>query len=210
MLQEAIKACYQFSGELKEVHFVLFGSDTLDVWLAQANKHLKPIAGTTEESTPSHASPAEDESSPMDDTPNAEAGKDNSSPMEHVSQPPPAKDTTSTMPTTLQDLLVTGGQPSTLGGLVASQPASTSKAIDERVTQGDGGVEQGESVQTLTGVKSGDASEAPLEALGAPEVLEAAPPANDAGPGHSGSQDALQKGQQSAVGADMGEAKPTL
>lgn len=189
---------------------MLFGSDTLDVWLAQANQHLKPIASTTEESTPSHASPAEDESSPMDDTPNAEADKDNSSPMEGVSQPPPAKNPTSTMPTTLQDILVTGGQPSTLGGLAASQPASKPKTTDDTATQGSGGTGQGESVQTLTGVKVGDASEAPLEAMGAPEVLEAAPPTNDAGlPGHNGSQDALQKGKEGAVGADVGKAKAT-
>lgn len=193
------------------MHFVLFGSDTLDVWLAQANKHLKPVASTTEESTPSHASPAKDESSPMDDTPNAEAGKDNSYPMEGVSQPPPAQSDASPMLSKLQEASVTGGQPSTLGGLAASQPASDSKATDGGVTQGSGGAEQGESVQTLTGVKVGDASEAPLEALGAPEVLEAAPPANDAAlPGHSGSQDALHKGKEGAVSGDMGKAKATL
>ena len=208
--QEAIKACYQNSGDLKEVHFVLFGSDTLDVWLAQANKSLQPIANTTEESSTSRASPVKDESSPMDDTPDAKAGKDNSSPMEGAAEAPGAESDTSPMQSTLQDILVSGGEPSTLGGLAAPDQASEPKASAGRATQGNGGAEQGESVQTLTGVKGGEASEAPLEAMGAPEVLEAAPPASSADlPEHSGSQHASQKGKDSAVDADVGKVKAT-
>ena len=205
-LQEAIKACYQNSGDLKEVHFVLFGSDTLDVWLAQANKNLKPIADTTEESTSSHASPTKDESSPMDDT-DAKAGKDDSSPMEGAAE---ATADTSPMQTTPQNILASGGEPSTRGRLTAPQ-ASQPKATEGTAKQGNEGAEQqGESVQTLTGVKEGEASEAPLEAMGAPEVLEAAPPANDADlPGHSGSHDASKKGKDSTVGADVEKVQAT-
>ena len=209
-LQEAIKACYQNSGDLKEVHFVLFGSDTLDVWLAQANKSLKSVADSTEESTSSHASSAKDESSPMDATPYATAGKDSSSAVERAAEAPAAEGGTSSTKTTLQDILASLGEPSTLGGLPAPEQASESKATAGRATQGNVGTEQGESVQTLTGVKEGKASEAPLEAIRAPEVLEAAPPASDANlPGHSGSPDASQKGKDIAVGADMGRVKDT-
>lgn len=210
-MQEAIKACYQHSGDLKEVHFVLFGSDTLDVWLAQANKNLKPIAEPAEESAASHASPAKDKSSSMDDTPDAKAGKDNSSPMEGVAEATRAEGDTSPMQTTLQTIVASGGEPSTFGGLAAPEQASELKVTEGRATQGHKGAEQqAEAVQTLTGVKEGGASEAPLEAMGAPEVLEAAPPANDANlPGHSGSQDASQKETDAAVGADVGKVKAT-
>ena len=211
MLQEAIKACYQNSGDLKEVHFVLFGSDTLDVWLAQANKSLKPIADTTEKSTSSHASPTKDESSPMDDTPDTKAGKDDSSLMKGASEAPAAENDTSPMQTTLPDIQVSRGEPSTSGGLATSERALEPKPTGGRATQGNEGAEQqGESVQTLTGVKEGEASEAPLEAMGAPEVLEAAPPANDADlPGHCRSQNASQKESDSAMGADVGKVKAT-
>ena len=211
MLQEAIKACYQHSGDLKEVHFVLFGSDTLDVWLAQANKSLKPIADTTEKSTSSRASPTKDESSPMDDTPEAKPAQDGSSPMEGASEAPAAETDTSPMQTTLQDIPVSRGELSTSGDLATSERALEPKSTGGGATQGNEGAEQqGESVQTLTGVKEGEASEAPLEAMGAPEVLEAAPPASDADlPGRSRSQNASQKRSDSAWGADVGKVKAT-
>lgn len=71
MLQDALSACYECSGDLKEVHFVLFGSDTYDVWLAEANKHLKPVTDTgndTQQGDVSRSSPAKDKASPMQGT----------------------------------------------------------------------------------------------------------------------------------------------
>ena len=43
LLQVAIQACWQGCGALEEVHFVLFGSDTYDIWRAEAQKRLKPV-----------------------------------------------------------------------------------------------------------------------------------------------------------------------
>lgn len=203
--QEAIRACWQYSGDLKEVHFVLFGSDTLDVWLAKADKLLKPVADTTEESTSSHASPAGDEASPMDDTPDAKADKDEPSPMQGTAGASATEDESSPMQTATHKPPARD-EPSAVQGTAASQQALEPRATDSTPAQSTGSVEQGQSVQTLTGVKEGEASEASQEALGAPEVLEAAPPANDADmPGHSGSQDASQKGKDSAAGADVGK-----
>lgn len=40
-VQTALKACYHFSHDVKEVHFVLFGSDTYNIWISEAEKHFK-------------------------------------------------------------------------------------------------------------------------------------------------------------------------
>lgn len=175
---------------------MLFGSDTLDIWLAQANKHLKRVADTTEES--SHASPVRDEASPMDAAPDAEAGKDSSAAGEGTA-----------------DAVVTGSdsgprqnaihsshakdEPSAMEDTAASVQGSQTETTSSKTVQGKADATERPSVQTLTGVKEGEASEAPQEALGAPEVLEAAPPANDAVlAGRSESQAASQDGAAGA------------
>ena len=40
-VQTALQTCYNFSHDVKEVHFVLFGKQTYDTWIAQAEKYLK-------------------------------------------------------------------------------------------------------------------------------------------------------------------------
>lgn len=69
---DAVKACWEAAGDLKEIHFVLFGSDTYDVWLAEAKKRLTPVADSSSENAKacdaSRSSPAQDEASPMEDT----------------------------------------------------------------------------------------------------------------------------------------------
>ena len=76
--QDALQACFHNSGDLKEVHFVLFGSDTYDVWLAEANKHLKPVADSADSTqvgnndAASLGTAVDDEASPMQDTDSAD------------------------------------------------------------------------------------------------------------------------------------------
>ena len=204
ILQEAIKACWLNAGDLKEVHFVLFGSDTHDVWLAQANKHLKPVADTEKSS---HASPAKDEASPMDAAPTEEAGKHDSPAAEGSAEALVTKHDSSPSPST-SDSPPEKDEPSAMIGTGESQHASETGEAASKTAQGQEDATQGQSVQTLTGVKEGEASEASQEALGAPEVLEAAPPANYANlSGHSASTslDAPQK----KTGADAGKVKAT-
>lgn len=43
-VQTALRACFEHSHDLEEVHFVLFGSDTYNMWKAQADKFLKPLS----------------------------------------------------------------------------------------------------------------------------------------------------------------------
>jgi len=79
LLQAALQACYENSGDLKEVHFVLFGSDTYDVWLAAASKHLNPVTADDDNAQQANAdasasSPANsDEASPMQGTTSQDA-----------------------------------------------------------------------------------------------------------------------------------------
>ena len=72
-----MQACYENSGDLKEVHFVLFGSDTYDVWLAAADKHFKPVVADDNaqqaNADASASSPASDEASPMQGTTSQDA-----------------------------------------------------------------------------------------------------------------------------------------
>ncbi len=74
-----MQACYENSGDLEEVHFVLFGSDTYDVWLAVADKHLKPVTVNDNYAQQANAdasasSPANsDEASPMQGTASQDA-----------------------------------------------------------------------------------------------------------------------------------------
>lgn len=78
-LQAALQACYENSGDLKEVHFVLFGSDTYDVWLAAADKHFKPVVADDNMAQQANAdasasSPASSvEASPMQGTTSQDA-----------------------------------------------------------------------------------------------------------------------------------------
>ncbi|KAL3144436.1 hypothetical protein ABBQ32_004181 [Trebouxia sp. C0010 RCD-2024] len=188
VLQEAIKACWQHSGNLKEVHFVLFGSDTLNVWLAQADKLLQPVVDTTEKS--SVASPLKDDATPMDTALDAQAGKDDLPAMAGTAAA--MKRDSGSGPST-SDSSPAKDEPSAMTDTAAPLQASKTEAIANKTAQGKEVVTQGQSVHTLTGVKEGAASEASQEALGAPEVLEAAPPANYADPlVHSASQDASQ------------------
>lgn len=61
------------------MHFVLFGSDTYDVWLAAAEKHLKPVIANDDNAQQANAdalasSPASsDEASPMQGTTSQDA-----------------------------------------------------------------------------------------------------------------------------------------
>lgn len=61
------------------MHFVLFGSDTYDVWLAAAEKHLQPVTANDENAQQANAdasasSPASsDEASPMQGTTSQDA-----------------------------------------------------------------------------------------------------------------------------------------
>lgn len=78
LLQDAVTACFHNSGDLKEVHFVLYGSDTYDVWLAEANKHLKPVADSADSTQVENSDAAslgtagDVEASPMQDTDSAD------------------------------------------------------------------------------------------------------------------------------------------
>lgn len=182
---------------------MLFGPDTLDVWLAQADKHLEPIPDTTEKS--SRASPVKDDATPMDTALDAQAGKDDSAAVEGTAEAFVRKGESGPRPGT-SDSSPAKDEPSAMTDTAKPLHASETDAIANKTAQGKEDVKQGQSVQTLTGVKEGEASDASQEALGAPEVLEAAPPANYADPpGHSASQDASQR--NSSAGADMGKGK---
>lgn len=177
----ALQACYENCGDLKEVHFVLFGSDTYDVWLAAADKHFKPVVADDNaqqaNADASASSPASDEASPMQGTTSQDASPATGSPQ-HSSA---SKDGS------------------------AREVAATDELSKEET-----------SVQTLTGVKEGKASEPAQEALDVPEVLEAAEPATDADlPGHSpeqGSQTQKGKDDHGSAQADadvgMSSASP--
>ena len=178
-VQEAIKACWFHSGDLEEVHFVLFGSDTLNVWLAGADKHLTPVSSSASTATSNAASPPRDEALPMDDSQGAAAAKDDSTPMEATQDDSGSAPATATqakdVPTALQG---TDAPDSSSGGAGADGSAAAS---------GNSADQPGNSVHAL---KEVGASQAPAEALAAPEILEAAPPANNpAFSGHSTSQD---------------------
>ncbi|DBA72400.1 TPA: hypothetical protein ACH3X2_010433 [Trebouxia sp. C0005] len=176
----ALQACYENSGDLKEVHFVLFGSDTYDVWLAAADKHFKPVV-------------ADDN---MAQQANADASA--SSPASSVEASP-------MQGTTSQD-----ASPATnAAGSPQLSSASKHKSARE-VAATDESSKEETSVQTLTGLKKGKASEPAQEALAAPEELEAAEPATDADlPGHSPEQASqTKKGKNdhgsAQVDADVG------
>ena len=74
-----MQSCFENSGDLKEVHFVLFGSDTYDVWLAAAEKHLKPVTANDDNAQQANAdtsasSPkSSDDASPMQGTTSQDA-----------------------------------------------------------------------------------------------------------------------------------------
>ena len=208
MLQEAIRACWNCSGDLTEVHFVLFGSDTLNVWLAEADKRLKPVADTRDSSASSNAGSAS-EVAPMDDTPAAKDAQDDSSPMRDASNTTDTQHKSSPMQATVSPAT---DEPSPVQGTTALQQSSGQAATGApNSAERQGTKRQGGSVQTLTGVKSGEDSKAPQEALAAPEVLEAAAPANDINmPGHGGLQNSFQKGMGNVPDADFGnvEAAP--
>lgn len=214
MSQDAIKACWHFSGDLTEIHFVLFGSDTLNVWLAEADKQLRPVADTTDSSASSNAGSAS-EVAPMDDIPAAKDAEDDSSPMKDASDAKATEHKSSPM----QAMSSPANDPSPMQGTTALQQSSrqaATRATDSTEGQGtkrqgverQGAERQGASVQILTGVKDGKSSEAPQEALAAPEVLEAAPPANDTNmPGHDASQNTLPKGNSNTSDAAVGNVK---
>ncbi|KAL0040249.1 hypothetical protein WJX77_001427 [Trebouxia sp. C0004] len=176
----ALQACFENSGDLKEVHFVLFGSDTYDVWLAAADKHLKPV--TVNDGIAQQANTDASASSPT--------SSDEASPMHG---------------TTSQDASLA------IHAAGSPQRSSASKDGSARdVAATDESSKEETSVQTLTGVKEGEASEPAQEALAVPEVLEAAEPATNADlPGHSPEQGCQTKkgkdGHDSAqADADVG------
>ena len=154
MLQAALTACHEFCGDLEEVHFVLFGSDTYDVWRAQADEHLQPILGSagSEETQASEPKPVQDGSSPMQGT--MPPVDDGASPMQVRLSP----DTSPTNP--------------------LKQGHDNVQLKDESPL---GSLQNDTSIQTLTGVKVGEAGESAQEAMAAPEVLEAAAPAQQSG-----------------------------
>ncbi|DBB05906.1 TPA: hypothetical protein ACH3X3_009906 [Trebouxia sp. C0006] len=173
----ALQSCFENSGDLKEVHFVLFGSDTYDVWLAAAEKHLKPVTANDDNAQQANA----------DTSASSPKSSDDASPMQG---------------TTSQD-----ASPAT-NAAGSPQHSSASKSGSAReVATADESKEES-SVQTLTGVNEGKASEPAQEALAAPDVLEAAKPATDADlPGHSpdqGSQTQKGKDDHGSAQADVG------
>lgn len=176
----ALQTCYENSGDLKEVHFVLFGSDTYDVWLAAADKHLKPV--TVHDNNDQQANADASASSP--------AGSDEASPMHGTT----SRDT---------PLAINAAGSPQHSSALKDGSAREVAATDESSRQET-------SIQTLTGVKEGKSSEPAQQALAVPEVLEAAEPATDADlPGHileQGSQ--TQKGKDdhgsAQVDADVG------
>lgn len=152
---DALKACWDNSGDLKEVHFVLFGSDTYDVWLAEADKHLKPVVDSADSTQVGNNNAAtlgtatDDEASPMQGTTSAD-----------------------------QSHAAAAAQSPQLSPDSRDESAREEASMDESR-------KEDTAVQTLTGVKEGKDSEPAQEALAAPEVLEAIKPATDADlPGH--------------------------
>lgn len=56
MLQTALRACHANAFDLKEVHFMLFGSDTYNTWIAEIERlRLEPVT-SSEQGEALHAS----------------------------------------------------------------------------------------------------------------------------------------------------------